>query len=53
MTKFSAVRVGQHFICNGNECLKTSTRTARIIAYNVVFYYKQNDNVKLINTGVV
>ena len=41
--KFSQVRVGELFNCNGNLCLKCSTRTAEIISAGRVFYYGQAD----------
>jgi len=40
---FGQVRVGELFQCNGNLCLKKSTRTAEIIELGRVFYYGQAD----------
>lgn len=37
--KFKDLPVGQLFECNGNIAVKCSTRTARLIQYDRVFYY--------------
>lgn len=46
--KFKDINQGVHFMYNGNLWLKCSSRTARITEFNRVFYFKANDNVKLI-----
>jgi hypothetical protein len=38
-TTFNTVPVGVEFECNGNRCLKVSTRTARLLEYGRVFYF--------------
>jgi hypothetical protein len=47
LTTFNAVRKGEYFISGGNICLKTSSRTAKLIQYNRVFYFSQNEVVTL------
>lgn len=37
---FRALPVGAHFTCNGNRCVKQSTKTARLVDYNRVFYFR-------------
>ena len=49
---FKDVPIGGTFICNGNVCTKTSTRTARLIDYGVTFYFKQNSVCKIEEGGV-
>lgn len=41
---FRLVRVGEMFQCNGNLCIKKSTRTAEIVGTGRVFYFGQLDN---------
>ena len=43
--KFKDLPVGQLFECNGNLAVKCSTRTARLIQYDRVFYYQQDTEV--------
>lgn len=45
---FKNIPVGRRFECNGNECIKTSTRTARLIEYNRVFYFRQSELCRLL-----
>lgn len=42
---FRTVAVGQQFVANGNLCLKVSSRTARLLAYDRVFYFRELDLV--------
>jgi hypothetical protein len=44
-TTFSEITIGQTFYANGNECVKRSTRTALLIAYNRGFYYGKDEIV--------
>jgi hypothetical protein len=48
-TLFAAVPVGTRFKCNGNVCLKVSTKTALLEAYNRVFYFGMGDVVTIVN----
>ena len=47
-TSFIALPIGACFICNGNECLKKSTRTALLVAYDKIFYFAANDRVQIL-----
>lgn len=40
---FKELSIGSHFLFNGNECIKQSTRTALFINENKWFYFGQND----------
>lgn len=42
---FEALPVGARFECNGNECVKRSTRTALLVQYGRVFYFAKNTPV--------
>jgi len=46
---FSEIAIGASFYCNGNVCVKKSTRTALIVKYGRTFYYAQNETVEAIN----
>ena len=48
LTPFRAVPIGAAFLCNGNRCVKQSTRTAVLTAYGRVFYFGANELVRLI-----
>ena len=41
-TIFSALPIGARFKCNGNECVKRSTRTAVLVKYERVFYFTKD-----------
>jgi hypothetical protein len=43
--KFSALNIGDKFLCNGNLCEKKSTRTALLIEFGRVFYFGLNELV--------
>lgn len=43
---FKDIAIGATFTCNGNKCIKKSTRTALIVDYNKVFYYSGNTLIK-------
>jgi hypothetical protein len=43
MIAFKNVRVGEMFTCNGNLCVKKSTRTALLVTAGRVFYFGQSD----------
>lgn len=45
---FRDLEVGDKFYCNGNVCLKRSSRTALILRFNKVFYYGNKERVTLI-----
>lgn len=47
-TTFLAVPIGGRFERNGNECVKRSTRTALLVQYKRVFYFRLNDVVRLL-----
>jgi hypothetical protein len=36
---FASLPVGSKFFCNGNRCIKHSTRTAVLVDYRRVFYF--------------
>ena len=42
---FKDLRVGRMFHYNGNDYFKQSSRTARLLAYDRVFYFRMNDYV--------
>lgn len=44
---FSEVRIGQMFHLNGNDWVKQSSRTARLLTNDRVFYFKQKEVVHL------
>jgi hypothetical protein len=46
-TIFAAIPVGSYFECNGNVCRKQSTRTARLVDYDRVFYFSAAERVLL------
>jgi len=43
--EFQEVRVGRMFRMNGNDYVKQSTRTARLLAYDRVFYFRKTEVV--------
>ena len=49
-TIFASVPVGSRFECNGNICVKQSTRTAVLEQFGRVFYFGMNDRVRTIGT---
>ena len=42
---FLDLPVGRLFHYNGNDFLKQSTRTAKLLAYDRVFYFKKTDYI--------
>lgn len=46
-TIFFAVPIGSYFKCNGNLCLKKSSRTAQLVNYSKVFYFGGTERVLL------
>ena len=46
-TIFCTLPIGTRFLCNGNECMKQSTRTALMINFNRVFYFARTDRVQI------
>lgn len=47
MKLFKDLQVGTVFYCNGNTCIKKSTRTAWINTNKTLwFYFGQNESVK-------
>jgi hypothetical protein len=42
---FEDLPVGRLFHHNGNDYLKQSTRTAKLLAYDRVFYFRKNDYI--------
>lgn len=47
LVTFRMVRVGELFECNGNLCVKQSTRTAKLVSAGRVFYFGQFDTCKV------
>ena len=43
--EFQELRVGRMFHFNGNDYLKQSSRTARLLAYDRVFYFRKTEVV--------
>jgi hypothetical protein len=43
--EFQEVRVGRMFRMNGNDYVKQSSRTARLLAYDRVFYFRKTEVV--------
>jgi hypothetical protein len=41
--EFKEMRVGRLFRCNGNDYVKQSTRTARMLSTGRVFYFGQGE----------
>jgi len=41
--KFQDIPMRAVFFCNGNQCQKVSTRTARLIEYGRTFYFSQRE----------
>lgn len=50
-TIFASIPVGTRFTCNGNECIKQSTRTALMVNFNRVFYFARTDCVRIMGTN--
>lgn len=46
-TIFAALPIGTRFECNGNECIKKSTRTALLVQYGRVFYFEHKARVRI------
>lgn len=46
-TIFCTLPVGTRFLCNGQECIKQSTRTALMVSVDRVFYYARTDRVQI------
>ena len=44
---FGALPIGAYFTCNGNVCIKNSTLTAKLTAYNRIFYFSKTETVAL------
>lgn len=49
---FRALPVGAHFTCNGNRCIKKSSRTAQLIDYGRVFYFLDNTSITIGYAGL-
>lgn len=43
--EFCEIRIGRLFRVNGNDYVKQSTRTARMLSNGKVFYFKKNEVV--------
>ncbi len=43
---FKDVLIGEKFHCNGNLCLKKSTKTALLTNFDRVFYFGQEELVR-------
>jgi len=46
-TTFSVLPIGTRFECNGNVCIKRSTRTAVLVQYGRVFYFHRDSRVTI------
>ena len=44
---FRALPVGAHFTCNGNRCIKKSSRTAQLVDYKRTFYFGKTEVVAI------
>lgn len=40
-TYFKNLNKGDIFLCNGNNCIKKSNRTAELMEYKKIFYFKK------------
>jgi hypothetical protein len=47
-TIFASIPVGSRFECNGNVCIKQSTRTAVLEQFGRVFYFGMKDRVRIL-----
>jgi hypothetical protein len=45
---FRSIPIGSRFVCNGTEYLKSSTRTAKSLSANRVFYFGQCEDCRLV-----
>jgi len=50
-TIFASVPVGSRFECNGNVCIKKSTRTGLLEQFGHVFYFAMKDRVRILGTA--
>lgn len=46
-TIFLTIPIGTRFISNGNLCIKQSSRTAKLVDYNKVFYFGGTERVQI------
>jgi hypothetical protein len=46
-TTFAKLEIGSYFNANGNRCKKVSTRTALLVSYGRVFYFNQEEHVRV------
>jgi len=46
--EFAEFRIGRLFHCNGNDWIKQSTRTARMLSTGRVFYFRKNEIIRAI-----
>lgn len=46
-TIFFAIPIGTRFMSNGNLCIKQSSRTAKLIDYDKVFYFGGTERVQI------
>jgi hypothetical protein len=44
---FRALPIGAHFFAHGNNCIKNSRMTAKLIQYDRIFYFSQTETVTL------
>lgn len=50
ITQFKHITTGSSFHCNGNICIKKSTRTAWIDQGKILwFYFGQDESVNIVN----
>ena len=48
---FKVIEIGEQFHVNGNDWVKHSTRTARMLSTGRVFYFSQNETVKTLENS--
>ena len=49
---FCTLPVGAHFTCNGNRCIKKSSRTAQLIDYSRIFYFTATTRITIGYAGL-
>lgn len=45
-TTFALIPLNTVFYCNGNRCIKKSSKTALLLEYGRIFYFGQDDQVR-------
>jgi hypothetical protein len=47
--QFSEIKIGRMFHCNGNDYVKQSSRTARMLSNGRAFYFAQKELAHLVS----